>query len=136
MRFSYLLAYRVLSTICVDLHPGSKNWSTLYCLLSKTYSSFLKPPFKKQSCGQVMQKANTPRCQGKKDRAEQPGVPSPPNSCKENSCYSLEDEAANSPKQPASTENTREIYPWMTEFRSKGRKQSHCRSFCPKNEGE
>jgi len=84
-----------------------------------------------------MQKANTPRCQGKNDRAEQPDVPSPPNSCKENSCYSLEDEAANSPKQSASTEsNTREIYPWMTEFRSKGMKQIQYRSFCPKNEGE
>lgn len=115
----------------------SKNWSTLYCLLSKTYSSFLRPPFKKQSCGQVMPKANTRCCQGKNDTAEQPDVPSPPNSCKENSCGSLEDEAANSLKQLASTENNaHEIYPWMKEFRSKGTKQSHCRSFCPDLEGE
>ena len=115
----------------------SKNWSTLYCLLSKTYSSFLRPPFKKHSCGQVMPKANTRRCQGKNVRAEQPAVPSPPNSCEENSCDSLEEDAANSPKQPASTENNaQEIYPWMKEFRSKGTKQSHCRSFCPKSEGE
>ena len=115
----------------------SKNWSTLHCLLSKTYSSFLRPLFKKHSCGQVMQKANTPCCQGKNDRAEEPDVPSPPNSCQENSCDRLEDEAANSPKQPASTENNaQEIYPWMKEFRSKGTKQRHCRSFCPKIVGE
>ena len=84
-----------------------------------------------------MPKANTRCCQGKNDTAEQPDVPSPLNSCKENSCDSLEDEAANSPKQPASTEsNAQEIYPWMKEFRSKGTKQSHCRRFCPKHEGE
>ena len=115
----------------------SKNWSTLYCLLSKTYSSFLRPPFKKHGCRQVMPKANTRRCQGKNVKADQPAVQSPPNSCEENSCDSLEEEAANSPKQPVSTENNaQEIYPWMKEFRSKGTKQSHCRSFCPKGEGE
>ena len=85
-----------------------------------------------------MQKANTPCCQGKNDWAEQPDVPSPPNSCKENSCDGLEYEAANSSKQPASTENNSQetVYPWMKEFRSKGTKQCYCRSFSRENEGE
>jgi len=68
-----------------------------------------------------MRKANTSCCQGKNDRAEEPDAPSPQNSCEDNSCDSLEDEAANSPNEPGSTENNaQEIYPWMKEFRSKG----------------
>ena len=84
-----------------------------------------------------MRKANTSCCQGKNDRAGEPDAPSPQNSCEDNSCDSLEDEAANSPNEPGSTENNaQEIYPWMKEFRSKGTKQSHCQSFCPKTDGE
>lgn len=117
----------------------SKNRSTLYCLLSKTYSSSLKALFKKHSVrtGWVMQKSNTQCYQGKNDSANEPDVPSPPNSCQENSSDRSEDESVNSPTQPASTENSvQEIYPWMKEFRSKGTKQGCCWSFVLKNVGK
>ncbi|KAL9968403.1 hypothetical protein ACROYT_G026777 [Oculina patagonica] len=71
-----------------------------------------------------MQKANTRCCQGKNDPAKESDAPSTPNSCQENSSDRSEDEAVNSPAQPASTENNaQEIYPWMKEFRSKGTPQ-------------
>lgn len=95
------------------------------------------PYLRSTVCGQVMQKANTHCCQGKKvpTRKETADVTaSSPSSCQEN-CDRLENEAdTGSPAQVASTENNaQEIYPWMKEFRSKGTRENRCRWFCPKN---
>ncbi|KAL9968407.1 hypothetical protein ACROYT_G026783 [Oculina patagonica] len=69
-----------------------------------------------------MQKANNRCCQSKNDPAKECDAPSPPNSCQESSSDRPEDKAVNSPAQPASTEkHALEIYPWMKEFRSKGK---------------
>ena len=60
------------------------------------------------------------------DRAKESDVTSTDSISLENSCK--RSETSNSPTQPASTEEThqkkvQEIYPWMTEVRSKGTRQ-------------